>query len=398
MKIDYWAIDADTHYYEDEAAFTRHLPTGMAERAVQWVTIAGARRMLVAGRLYNFVPNDSFDVVTKPGALDNWFRGVNTERKPMMDYFNDMQPCDPAFRDREKRLQLMDRQSIAQTLMFPTMACGIESSLAADAAALTATLTAFNRWLHEQWGYSYAERIFAAPAISLADVGWAVQEVNEALKKDARTLYLSPGPVFINGCWTSIGDKIFDPFWALVNESGITVSFHQSLTVYQHQANNWVSADGAGGLAFGESPMRGYLHDRAAAGAIEDTIAALICHGVFTRHPGVRVLSIENGAEWVPLLLRRLKKAYGQMPWLFPEPPIDTFRRHVWISPYQEDDFAQLKALIGVENILFGSDFPHPEGLAEPVGYAALLTGFDDTEVQAVMRKNAANLLDRTPR
>lgn len=396
MQIEYPVIDADTHYYEDEDAFTRHLPASMAERAVQWVTIGDERRMLTGGKLFNFVPNDSFDRVTKPGALDNWFRGVNPEHQPMMHYFNDMQPCDPAFRDRDLRLQLMDSQRIEQTLMFPTMACGIEFTLAPDPRALTSTFTAFNQWLYEDWGFDYKNRIFGVPAVTLTNIDWAVAELETLLEKGARALYFSPGPVLLHGHWTSIGDRAFDRFWSLVNEARVLVCFHQSLTTYQRQADNWAGPEGAGGLAFGESPMRGYLHDRAAAGAIEDTIAAMICHGVFTRFPNIRVLSIENGSEWVALLLRRLHKASGQMPWAFSEPPLDSFKRHVWVSPYQEDDFDQLKALIGANNILFGSDFPHPEGLAEPITYVDELKNFTSDEIYAVMRGNAAGLLQQT--
>lgn len=396
MSIEYTVNDADTHYYEDEAAFTRHLPASMAERAVQWVTIGEQRRMLTAGRLYNFVPNDTFEQVTKPGALDNWFRGKNPERKPMMDYFNDMEPCNPAFRNRDRRLQLMDEQRIEQTLMFPTMACGLELTLSPDPEALTATYTAFNRWIEEEWGFAYKNRIFSAPAITLCDIKWAIAELESLLKRGAKVLYFSPGPVWMNGKWTSLGERELDPFWARVDEARIPVCFHQSLTVYQRQGDMWFDPRGAGGLAFGESPLRGYLHDRAAAGAIEDTIAAMVCQGFFARFPNINVLSIENGAEWVYLLLRRLNKAYGQMPWAFNEPPINTFKRHVWVSPYQEDNFNELKALIGAQNILFGSDYPHPEGLAEPITYVNELADFTEDEIYAVMKDNLAQIIKGT--
>ncbi len=77
MSLAYATNDADNHYYEDEESFTRHLPPGCAERSVQWVSVGKVRRMMVAGSLLNFVPNDTFDPVAKPGALDDWFRGRN---------------------------------------------------------------------------------------------------------------------------------------------------------------------------------------------------------------------------------------------------------------------------------------------------------------------------------
>jgi hypothetical protein len=72
MSLHFSVNDADNHYYEDEESFTRHLPAEWASRSVQWVTVDDQRRMLVAGDLLNFVPNDTFDPVARPGALDDW--------------------------------------------------------------------------------------------------------------------------------------------------------------------------------------------------------------------------------------------------------------------------------------------------------------------------------------
>ncbi len=80
----------------------------------------------------------------------------------------------------------------------------------------------------------------------------------------------------------------------------------------------------------------------------------------------MRVASIENGSDWVALLVKRLKKQANQTPWAFKEDPLEAIRRNVWVTPYYEEDLHALADLIGVERILFGSDWPHGEGLAEP--------------------------------
>ena len=103
--------------------------------------------------------------------------------------------------------------------------------------------------------------------------------------------------------------------------------------------------------------------------AIHDTIASLVVDGVFHRHPTLRVASIENGSDWVALLVKRLKKQANQTPWAFKEDPLDVIRRNVWVTPYYEEDLRALADLIGVERILFGSDWPHGEGLAEPIDF-----------------------------
>ncbi|EUA75294.1 amidohydrolase family protein [Mycobacterium xenopi 4042] len=103
--------------------------------------------------------------------------------------------------------------------------------------------------------------------------------------------------------------------------------------------------------------------------------------------------SIENGSYFVYRLIKRLKKAANNYPHHFREDPLEQLRNNVWIAPYYEDDLAALAEVIGVERILFGSDWPHGEGLANPVAFTGELTGFSETEVRKIMRDNALDLL-----
>ncbi len=126
-------------------------------------------------------------------------------------------------------------------------------------------------------------------------------------------------------------------------------------------------------------------------------MASLIVHGVFLRHPTLRVASIENGSDWVHLVAKRLHKKANQMPSAFPEDPLDVLRRNLWVTPYYEEDIRALADQIGVSQTLFGSDWPHGEGLAEPMQVTRELTGFSDTDKRAIMRENALTLLGNPP-
>jgi predicted TIM-barrel fold metal-dependent hydrolase len=114
---------------------------------------------------------------------------------------------------------------------------------------------------------------------------------------------------------------------------------------------------------------------------------------VFSRHPDLRCASIEAGSEWVQPLLKKFKKAYSQNPYMFPSDPIQQFRDHVWVAPFYEDDIRNLADSIGTERVLFGSDYPHAEGLAVPVAFIDDLHGFTDQEVRLIMRDNARELI-----
>jgi predicted TIM-barrel fold metal-dependent hydrolase len=68
---------------------------------------------------------------------------------------------------------------------------------------------------------------------------------------------------------------------------------------------------------------------------------------------------------------------------------------HVWVTPYLEEDLRALADLIGAERILFGSDWPHGEGVAEPLDFAVELGRFSDAEKQRILRDNCLELLGR---
>jgi predicted TIM-barrel fold metal-dependent hydrolase len=65
------------------------------------------------------------------------------------------------------------------------------------------------------------------------------------------------------------------------------------------------------------------------------------------------------------------------------------------VTPYLEEDLRALADLIGVERILFGSDWPHGEGVCEPMDFAKELSAFSDSEVRRIMRDNCLELLGR---
>jgi predicted TIM-barrel fold metal-dependent hydrolase len=385
--IDFPAFDADNHYYEAEDAFTRHIDPKMRRRAMQWGDVNGRKCLLVGGKVNRFIPNPTFDPVAKPGCLDDYFRGRNPEGKSIREVFGELEPINPAYRNRDARIALMDTQGLEGMYMFPTLGVGMEESLKHDPEALVAAFSAFNRWMAEDWGFAHKERLFAAPYITLVDVDSAVAELEWALTQDVRTVVMRAGPVETPGGGLSPADERFDPFWSRVAEAGITVAYHSGDSGYLRFYEAW--GIGQEFQAFDFNPLRLCM----SAQPILDTMAALVCGGLFDRHPRLRVATIETGSSWVGPLLARFKKAYGQMPFAFKQDPVEAFRKHVWVSPYYEDDLPRLRDAIGAEHILFGSDFPHAEGLAEPTGFIDDLEGFSKEETRLVMRENGMGLV-----
>jgi predicted TIM-barrel fold metal-dependent hydrolase len=390
-SLGFRAFDADNHYYEAEDAFTRHLDRKLRHRAIQWADVGGRRCLLVAGKVNKFIPNPTFDPVAKPGCLDEYFRGRNPEGKSIREIFGDLEPIHPAYRNRDARLQLMDRQGLDACMMFPTLAVGMEEALHQDIPAMLAAFRSFNQWVEEDWGFAYKERIFSAPYLSLADPQWAVQEIDRVLARGAKFFCMRAAPAVTAGGHRSPADPIFDPFWARVNESGISLAIHSGDSGYLRFTEMW----GGGGefQAFDFQPKRLCL----SATPVHDMLATLICDGLFDRHRNLRVSTIESGSAWVPALLAKLKKCYGQLPMLFKRDPVEAFREHVSVSPYYEDDIAGLRDAIGADRILFGSDYPHGEGLADPISFVNDLPGFSKQDIRLIMRDNGHALVKPRP-
>jgi predicted TIM-barrel fold metal-dependent hydrolase len=384
-------FDCDNHYYEAMDAFTRHLEPEFAKRTMQWAQINGRTRLLVGGKVNRFIPNPTFDPVAKPGAMDEYFRGRNPKSSDVRQLFGELEPIRPEYRDRDARLAVMDEQGMEATLLLPTLGVGMEQALANDLPAMVAAFRSFNRWLDEDWGFAYQNRIFAAPYITLSDVDSAVAELQFALDRDARFVVMVGGPVKTVEGYKSPADPYFDAFWRLANESGITIAFHSGDTRYSAYLADW------GENEFLEAFRATAFRALASANPTQDTFASMLSLHLFQRFPRLRMASIESGSSWVLHLFEKLSKSYGQAPFLYPEDPRETFRRHVWVAPFYEDELDTLKDTIGVERILMGSDYPHVEGLAEPASYVKDLENFHYTpeECEKVMRANGWELATR---
>lgn len=396
--LDFRAFDADNHYYEAEDAFTRHIDPKMAKRCMQWAQVDGKKRLLVGGKVNKFIPNPTFDPIAQPGSLEDYFRGRNTDGLDLKTMFGELDPIadHPEYRERAARVTLLDGQGMEGALLFPTLGVGMQEALKRDVPALHAAFEAFNRWLDDDWGFDRGDgRLYAAPMLTLADPEQARAEAVRVIEAGARILVTVPGPVPDGDGYVSPGHSRFDPFWAVLHEAGVPLVLHAGLSGVQQYGKLWGTGGARGqfeGFKHSTFPLVAF-QDR----GISDTLAALICHGVLERFPNLRIVSIENGAMWVPDLLRNLRDAHGKMPMAFDRHPVEQFREQVWVAPYYEDDMDLLKEAIGVDRLLFGSDFPHTEGLAEPTDFVKDIPGFTDDEVRAVMRDNVLDLITPKP-
>ncbi len=381
-------FDADNHMYETRDAFTKFLPERY-KNLVKYVEVDGRTKIMVKGRVSEYIPNPTFDVVARPGAQEDYYRKGNPEGKSRREIFGEPMKSIQAFREPVSRLELMDQQGLERTLMFPTLASLLEERLRDDPEAMHVIIHALNEWMYETWQFNYADRIFSTPIITLPIIDRAIAELDWVVERGARAVLIRPAPVPGYRGTRSFALPEFDPFWARVVEHDILVAMHSSDSGYSRYTNDWTGSDGEMlpfvGNAF---PMVSMWRP------IEDSIASMVMHGAFSRFPTLKLAVIENGSTWVEPLMRNLKDIYKKMPEQFLENPTEVLKRQLHVSPFWEEDLGALAELIGEDRVLFGSDYPHPEGLAEPRSYVEGLKHLPEALQDKIMGGNLARLMN----
>ena len=386
--LDVPVFDADNHMYETKEAFTRHLPKRY-RGAVDYVDVRGRTKIVIRGKISEYIPNPTFDVVAKPGAMEEYFRVGNPEGKNRRELFGEPMRSPEAFRAPAPRLQLMDEQGIDRSLMFPTLASLLEERMRDDPDLTHAVIHSLNEWMYEEWSFDHEGRIFATPVLTPPVVEKAIEELEWVVERGARVVLLRPAPAWGHRGPRSFALPEFDPLWERVVEHDVLVALHSSDSGYERFANEWVG-ETSEMLPFQPQAFRMIGGWR----PVEDAVASLICHGALSRFPQLKVAVIENGSSWVEPLMRNLADVYKKMPQDFLEDPIEVFKRQVHISPFWEEDLVALADLVGEDRVLFGSDYPHPEGLADPASYVKELQGAPDETVRKIMGGNLARLMN----
>jgi predicted TIM-barrel fold metal-dependent hydrolase len=392
-------FDADNHYWEPKDAFTRHRDPNFLDRGLRVTEVDGKLKYFIGERIHPILPGPGDQYGRpRPGALYDYFAGRGNKGAVGDELSAEDPAAHPEWFDREARLGCMDAQGVEGCWMFPSHAVCIEGPMQPDIDAALEILRAFNRWLDDDWGFSHRDRIFAAPFLSLSDVDGAVRELDWCLDRGARIITIRNGPAFTPEGMRSPADPMFDPFWGRVAESGVVVAPHAGFEDgYRHVEDALARAWGYQGsqhdgdtnaLTLFEPFVQMLMKHR----LVHDFAAALVAHKLFERHPRLRIAFIENGATWVGPLLHSLEVLAGQNPDMFRTSPVDQFIEHCWVAPFVEDSVTDLALHFPVERILFGSDWPHAEGLPRPKDFLDKVASFSLADQRRIMVDNAREL------
>jgi predicted TIM-barrel fold metal-dependent hydrolase len=427
--LPYLINDADNHFNEPADCFERYIDPSKADLAIREVVAPDGQKIkLFAGKPSKFHfshnvyspeelekmvgdtsnlgfkngRNEDDKLIRIPGMLLNKMnplKGLSDEERAA--FIQEFRNKSEAFGNRDLRLALMDEQTIDKAFMFPAAAHDIEYEFVDNIPALYANIRAFNRWMLEEVGYVVENRMWLPPYIAFADPDLAVAELKQVIADGATMIQTKAGHAHggVDNPYggRSLADPVFDEFWSICNEAGIRLAMHLGGTDYQKYGADWSEDPNAVLGDFDAFQWVNYWGDRPAM----EITSALVLHNFFGRFPNMKVCLSECGTVWLPYTLRKMDHAFlmgRSIKWSdtgkLDQRPSEIFRQHFIVAPYPEENVRRVVDEVGVEPIVFGSDFPHGEGLARPVEYVGhQLQGFSDADVKRIMRDNLEEFL-----
>src|ERR671934_1329184 len=248
------------------------------------------------------------------------------------------------------QLEAMDIEGIDVAVVYPSRGLFALTIPDMEPRLAAAMARAYNDWLHE-FCQENPERLIGAGMISPFDVDDAVAEARRCVREFGfRAMFLRPNPV--NG--RNWHDPYYEPLWAELEALDVPLGFHEGFGAHLPQV----------GDRFGRNVM--LRHTVCHPG--EQMLAAVsFCGGgILERHPRLRVAFLEGNASWVPYLLWRMDEHHEGLGDVvardLSQVPSEYFKRQCFVSV--ECDEEPIKAvfdLMGTANVVFSTDFPHPD-------------------------------------
>jgi len=371
----YFVVSADSHVNEPFDLWALNIETRFQDRVPRiqvddkgrkWFVIEGFRPSMIRE-----APRDA------QISVDEFKERMQGGVKPELD-----RTKGAMFQQRgaptSERYEDMDFDGIDAEILFPNK--GLANWSSPDPEHNTAMCRVWNDWAHQT--FEGSARSFPVACIAPADVNAAVREICRVADLGFHAVTMPP--LLREGRGYNLPD--FDPIWDALSQAGMPVTFHAGT------GKDPRTATGHGGAI-----INYVVH---AMNTVLEPVVQLCSSGVFERFPGLRFATIEAGAGWVPYALWAMDQGYDKHAfWVSPklkDKPSTYYRLHGHAS-FQEDPVGiATRDLVGIDNLLWGNDYPHLEGTwpySEETAERAL-AGMTEGEKARILGLNAARLFN----
>jgi predicted TIM-barrel fold metal-dependent hydrolase len=282
----------------------------------------------------------------------------------------------PGSWDPSKRLKDQDLDGVSGEVIYPGI--GLHIVRAPDAEYIYASCRAYNDWLAEYCAVHPARLKGAAMLPNRGPIEWAVEEAQRAAGRGLTTVML---PSFMDDRPYNLAE--WDTLWAALQDLGLIASMH----LCGREPYGIAHGPGAGGINVGVIKFGMY-----------DTVLRLIWSGAPMRFPKLKWSMVEGGIGWIASLLQFMDHWWddhrGWMEPKLPEAPSYYFHRQ-FFATFEDDRAGVLtRGLIGVDNLMWGSDYPHTEGVwpYSRRKVASNFAGIPDADTRNMVHDNVARV------
>jgi predicted TIM-barrel fold metal-dependent hydrolase len=373
-------IDADTHLSEPHDLWTSRATARMKDRVPRVKIVDGVRKWVIDDDIALSTGASPISVIHKDGS-----------KSRSLEFFDfQIEDVHAGSYDTAARLKVMDESNIFAQIVYPNvLGFGGQNAGKVDAELRIASIEIFNDAMAELQAGS-SGRIFPMALLPWWDVKQSVRETERAKAMGLRGVNINSDPHLQKGI-PDLADRHWDPLWETCAGLDMPVNFHigaSDSALDWFGSSYWPSESwdvrfviGSSMLFFGNARV----------------MANILMSGILDRHPTIKFVSVESGIGWIPFLLETLEYqlAENAAGTHFALTPAEYFARNVYSSFwFERRNIADSVRQVGVDNVMFETDFPHPTCLyPDPLRYAASgLAALDQDARRKVLSGNAAKL------
>ena len=335
-------IDVDTHISEWHDLWTSRAPARFKDLVPRVVGVGADRRWVIGEDGFLFGASASAAVM-RDGSKS---RGV--------EFFDkDIDDVHQGAHDVTARVRMMDEQGIYAQVAYPNiLGFGGQRAMQVDEAVRIESVRIFNDAMSDMQRES-GQRIFPMALLPWWDIDASLAETERCMKLGLKGININSDPQ--DHGLPSLGERHWDPLWRMCSANGLPVNFHigasDTSTSWYFQSS-WPEFSPQQKLAMG-GMMLFVTNLR--------VMANILASRFLERHPTLKVVSVESGAGWIPYLLEGLEYMSHEAGLSYDVPIGEVFRRQIYACTFFERrNFLDTMRQVGVDNIMFETDFPHP--------------------------------------